>query len=136
MSNEGMDKRLGALVRAMVREEVAAILESQAVGLRNVNVDVGMEDQSHADEPPGERSPPLGVSPYDRVAFAEHVLGEAGGGPLHVSVIAERMYSLGYKHRRTPKYEYQLESSLNSLASPSQYPERFERVGPRMLKLC
>jgi hypothetical protein len=25
---------------------------------------------------------------------------------------------------------------LNSLASPSQYPERFERVGPRMLKLC
>jgi hypothetical protein len=134
MSNEGMDKRLGALVRAMVREEVAAILENQAVGLRNADVD--MEDQSHAGGPTGELSPPPGVSPYDRVAFAEHVLGEAGGGPLHVSVIAERMYSLGYKHRRTPKYEYQLESSLNSLASPSQYPERFERVGPRMLKLC
>jgi hypothetical protein len=134
MSNEGMDKRLGALVRAMVREEVAVILENQAVGLRSADVD--MEDQSHAGEPTGERSPPPGVSPYDRVAFAEHVLGEAGGGPLHVSVIAERMYSLGYKHRRTPKYEYQLESSLNSLASPSQFPERFERVGPRMLKLC
>jgi hypothetical protein len=134
MSNEAMDKRLGALVRAMVREEVAAILENQAVGLRNADVD--MKDQARAGEPTEERSPPPGVSPYDRVAYAEYVLGEAGGGPLHVSVIAERMYSLGYKHRRTPKYEYQLESSLNSLASPSQYPERFERVGPRMLKLC
>jgi len=135
MSNEVMvmDERLGAVVRAMVRQEVAAILESQAVGLRNVDMDT--EDPSHAAEPTEERSPPPGISPYDRGAFAEHVLREAGGGPLHVRVIAERMYSLGYKHRRIPKDKHQLESSLNSLASPSQYPDRFERVGPRMLKL-
>jgi hypothetical protein len=127
-----LDERLGAVVRAMVRQEVAAILEAQVVGLRNVVTEA--EDPSAADgEPIGSQAP--GVSPYDRGACAEHVLREAGGGPLHVRVIAERMYSLGYKHRRVPKDKHQLESSLNSLASPSQHPDRFERVGPRMLRL-
>jgi hypothetical protein len=75
-----------------------------------------------------------GVLPYDRVRFAEYVLEEAGG-PLHVRVIAERMYQFGYKHRRQPKNPEQLLSSLNSLASPSQHPERFKRRGPRILEL-
>lgn len=134
MSTDAMvlDERLGAVVRAMVRQEVATILEAQVVGLRNVVMEA--DGPSAAD---GERvgSPPPGISPYDRCAYAEHVLREAGGGPLHVRVIAERMYSLGYKHRRVPKDKHQLESSLNSLASPSQHPDRFERVGPRMLQL-
>jgi hypothetical protein len=76
-----------------------------------------------------------GVSPYDRVRFAEYVLEEEGGGPLHVRVIAERMYRLGYKHRSQPKNPEQILSSLNSLASPSQHPERFKRSGSRSLEL-
>lgn len=127
-----LDERLGAGVRAIVRQEVAAILEAQVVGLRNVVT--GAEDPSAADGEPIGSLPP-GVSPYDRVACAEHVLHEADGGSLHVRVMAERMYALGYKHRRVPRDKHQLESSLNSLASPSQYPDRFERVGPRMLRL-
>lgn len=127
-----LDERLGAVVRAMVRQEVAAILEAQVVGLRNVAMEA--DDPSAADGEPEGGLPP-DISPYDRCACAEYVLREAGGGPLRVRVIAERMYSLGYKHRRVPKDKHQLESSLNSLASPSQHPDRFERVGPRMLRL-
>ena len=50
------------------------------------------------------------------VRFAEYVLEEEGGGPGHVRVIAERMYRLGFKHRRQPKNPEQILSSLNSLA--------------------
>jgi hypothetical protein len=76
-----------------------------------------------------------GVSPYALVPYAEHVLREAGGGPLHVSELADRMYAAGFRHRRTLKHRDQLPRSLNSLASPSQHPDRFERAGPRTLKL-
>jgi hypothetical protein len=60
----------------------------------------------------------------------------AGGGPLHASVIAERMYQQGFRHRRPPKYRDQLVRSVNSLASPSQHPDIFKRVGPRTLELA
>jgi hypothetical protein len=49
--------------------------------------------------------------------------------------MAQRMYASGFKHRWPPKHKDQLERSLNSLASPSQHPDKFERVAPRTLKL-
>jgi hypothetical protein len=85
-------------------------------------------------EPPGAAGLTPGVDPYALVPFAERVLREEGG-PLHVRAMAERMYRLGFRHRRPPKYHDQLERSLNSLASPSQHPDIFERVGPRTLGL-
>jgi hypothetical protein len=46
------------------------------------------------------------------------------------------MYEQGFQHRRPPKYRDQLVRSVNSLASPSQYPQIFKRVGPRTLELA
>jgi hypothetical protein len=76
-----------------------------------------------------------GVDPYSLVPFVEHVLREADGGPLHAKVIAERVYALGFQHRWPPKHRDQLTRTINSLASPSQHPETFERVAPRTLQL-
>jgi hypothetical protein len=74
------------------------------------------------------------MDPFSLVPFAEHVLREEGG-PLHVRELAERVYAAGFQHQTPPKYPDQLERSLNSLASPSQHPEKFERVKPRTLRL-
>src|SRR4051812_977370 len=114
----------GQILRAIVRQEVAIALEE-----RTGNGERGglTEDDRKVGLTPG-------VDPYALVPFAERVLREEGG-PLHVRVLAERMYRLGFSHRRPPKYRDQLERSLNSLASPSQHPEIFERVGPRTLSL-
>ncbi|HWP33795.1 MAG TPA: HTH domain-containing protein [Solirubrobacterales bacterium] len=118
------DEMAGQILRAVVRQEVAAVLEElEGRGLRRDPVGVDREAGLTA-----------GVDPYALVPFAERVLQEEGG-PLHVRVLAERMYRLGFRHRRPPKYRDQLERSLNSLASPSQHPEIFERVGPRTLAL-
>lgn len=118
------DEMAGQILRAIVRQEVAAALEErEGDGVRRDPVEA-------------DRGPVLtpGVDPYALVPFAERVLREEGG-PLHVRILAERMYRLGFRHRRPPKYRDQLERSLNSLASPSQRPEIFERVGPRTLGL-
>jgi HB1, ASXL, restriction endonuclease HTH domain len=123
------DEMFGQILRAMVREEVA-----RALGTEQGAVDDAVGNRQPS-PPSGARKPPPGLDRYDRVGFAQHVLRAAGGGPLHVREIAERMYELGYRHRRPPKYPDQLERSLNSLASPSQHPDIFERVGPRTLKL-
>jgi hypothetical protein len=129
MLAEIADDTLNAAVRKIVREELAALLESQSAELKG---EPGTRrDAPVADELPAELA---GVSPYRMVPFAEYVLREAGK-PLHVRTIKERMYELGFKHRRSPANRNQLESSLNSLASPSQHPDVFERSGPRMLKL-
>lgn len=117
------DEMAGQVLRAIVRQEVAAALEDWE----------GRTGRDQTEVPTGPRLTP-GVDPYALVPFAERVLREENG-PLHVRVLAERMYRLGFRHRRPPKYSDQLERSLNSLASPSQHPERFERVGPRTLGL-
>jgi|SRR3954464_14078398 len=118
------DEMAGQILRAIVRQEVAIALEArEGNGVRPELVET---DRGAGLSP--------GVDPYALVPFAERVLREEGG-PLHVRVLAERMYRLGFRHRRPPKYRDQLERSLNSLASPSQHPEIFERVGPRTLGL-
>ncbi len=124
MELQATDEMVGQIIRAIVRHEVEAALERRGEKSA-VREAVGVN---------GESLMP-GVDPYALVPFAERVLGEAGGGPLHVRVIAEQMYRLGFRHRRPPKYRDQLERSLNSLASPSQHPDIFERVGPRTLRL-
>jgi hypothetical protein len=111
------DEKLGAVVRAIVREAMQEIRAARAV------------------EPNGAASapPPTDLSPYDMVGFAKLVLQESG--PLHVRQLAKRMYLLGFQHRRVPANPRQLESSLNSLASPSRQPSEFVRVKPRTLAL-
>jgi hypothetical protein len=132
MHLEIADDSLTTAVRRIVREELAAFFEPRVAELRG-------EAHMGAAEPASETEPTptalKGVSPYNMVRFAEYVLEEADGGPLHVGVIAKRMYRLGFQHRRQPKNPEQILSSLNSLASPSQHPDRFKRDGPRMLKL-
>lgn len=132
MRLEIADDSLTVAVRRIVREELAVFFEPMIAELRR-----GPRIEAAASTPETEPTPKAleGASRYDRVRFAEYVLEEAGGGPLHVGVIAERMYQLGYKHRRQPKNPEQLLSSLNSLASPSQHPKRFRRSGPRTLEL-
>jgi hypothetical protein len=97
-------------VRQLVREIVLAI--------RSVDEDNG----TGAPLPP-----PLDLSPYDMRGYARYALEEAGR-PMHVREMAKRLYELGFKHRRQPTDPRQLESSLNSLASPSRYPGEFVRV--------
>lgn len=126
------DDSLTAAVRRVVREELAVFFEPRVAELRGERRP-GTGGSTPETEPTPEAL--KDVSPYDRVRFAEHVLEEAGGGPLHVRAIAERMYRLGYRHRSQPKNPEQILSSLNSLASPSQHPERFKRSGPRSLEL-
>lgn len=118
------DEMAGQILRAIVRQEVAIALEERGG-------DGARRDLAETDR--GEGLTP-GMDPYALVPFAERILREEGG-PLHVRVMAERMYRTGFRHRRPPKYHDQLERSLNSLASPSQHPEIFERVGPRTLGL-
>lgn len=122
---------LGAVLKALIQQEVASILEAHASELRTAANAIG---DPLPDEVGISEGLPGGTSPYDRVALAKYVLEQAGES-LPVSVIAARMYALGYKHRRQPKDPKQIESSLNSLASPSQHPEIFVRVGPRKLGL-
>ena len=121
------DGMLAQSLRAMIREELVAVLTAQArrEPLDSVRVDAAVT------------TPLRGVDPYSLVPFAEHVLREAAGGPLlpHAKVMAERIYALGFQHRWPPKYHDQLVRTVNSLASPSQHPEKFERVAPRTLKL-
>jgi hypothetical protein len=132
MHLEMNDDSLTAAVRRIVREELAAFFEPVVAELSG---DRRLESQQLTPEIETTPEALKGISPYDRVRFAEYVLEEAGGGPLHVRVIAERMYRLGYKHRSQPKNPEQILSSLNSLASPSQHPERFKRSGSRSLEL-
>jgi hypothetical protein len=123
------EEMFGQILRAIVREEVARALEVERGPVEPV------PPRPQASRAPNSGSPPPGLDPFDRVGFAEHVLRAAGGGPLHAGVIAERMYESGYRHRRPPKYRDQLVRSVNSLASPSQHPDVFKRVGPRTLEL-
>lgn len=124
------DEMFGQILRAMIREEVTTALDRRGLG-----DGVGRKEKPHEPEPSDFPTPPPGLDPYALAPFAEYVLRMAGGGPLHASVIAERMYEQGFRHRRPPKYRDQLVRSLNSLASPSQHPEVFRRAGPRMLEL-
>jgi hypothetical protein len=120
------DEMFGQILRAMVREEVKAALEAR---------EPAGDEKVQGSERSSSSAPPPGLDPYALAPFAEYVLRAGGGGPLHASVIAERMYEQGFRHRRPPKYRDQLVRSVNSLASPSQHPEIFKRVGPRMLEL-
>jgi hypothetical protein len=133
MHLEIADDSLTAAVRRIVREELAVFFELRVAELR------GEQEPGAGGSTTTEREPTpealKDVSPYDRVRFAEYILEEADGGPLHVRAIAEGMYRIGYKHRRQPKHPEQILSSLNSLASPSQHPERFKRSGARSLEL-
>jgi hypothetical protein len=131
MSGTVTSDTLGAVLKALVQQEVASILETHASELRTAATAIG---DPFPDEMGVSEGPPGDISLYDRVALAQYVLEQAGE-PLPISVIAARMYALGYKHRRQPKNPRQIESSLNSLASPSQHPDIFVRVGPRKLGL-
>lgn len=120
------EEALQTIVRTIVR---GAITEARSLGLLSTA-------EGEPKLPNDAANGPLpDISPTNRVAYAEYVLQQAKG-PLHVSNIKDRMYALGYKHRTPPKDKDQLESSLNSLASPSQYPERFKRTAPRTLTLA
>ena len=125
-----LEQTAGAMLedalRTIVREEVTAALGSYSRG--NSGGTFPAVDA-------GSSTVLVDVDPYSVVPFVEHVLREAGGGPLHARVIAERVYALGFRHRWPPKYPDQLVRTVNSLASPSQHPETFERVAPRTLKL-
>jgi hypothetical protein len=112
------DEKLGAVVRATVREVIYEI--------RAATTAEPSEDESAS-------SLPAALSPYDMVGVAKYALRDSG--PLHVRELAKRMYALGFKHRRQPTNARQLESSLNSLASPSRQPSAFVRVKPRTLAL-
>jgi hypothetical protein len=117
------EQAVQTLVRTITREIIA---EARALGVIEPPAtpkDADMADNALPD-----------ISPTSRVGYAEYVLKQEGG-PLHVKVLGERMYALGYKHKYQPQDKDQLEASLNSLASPSQYPERFKRVAPRTLTL-
>lgn len=113
-------------LRAIVREEVTAALRTF--------IAQGPAQTSTSGQTPA-LTPLKGFDPYSLVPYVEHVLREAGGGPLHARVIAERVYELGFQHRWPPKHRDQLVRTINSLAAPSQHPETFERVAPRTLKL-
>ena len=128
MTTSQQDEMFGQILRAMVRQEVAAALESSTDAS-------GVTTLPHGRGSSEPAVPALeGLDPYSLVPFAEHVLREEDG-PLHVRVMARRIYALGFQHRWPPKYPDQLERSLNSLASPSQHADKFERVGPRTLRL-
>jgi hypothetical protein len=118
------DQAVQTLVRAITRE---VITEARALGLIEASATPEGSEQVG-------NGPLPNISPTSRVAYAEYVLKQEGG-PLHVSVMRERMYALGYKHKYQPQNKDQLEASLNSLASPTQYPEKFKRVAPRTLAL-
>ncbi len=132
MSVAVTSETLGTVLKALVQQEVASILETHASELRAAANTVGDPLAEEAGGP--SEALPDGISRYDRVALAKYVLEQAGE-PLPVAVIAARMYALGYKHLRQPKNPKQIESSLNSLASPSQHPKLFVRAGPRRLGL-
>jgi hypothetical protein len=124
------DAMFGQILRAMIHEEVVAAFDARELS----------EKGQPTDEGPGSRQPnskeaPAGLDPFALAPFAEYVLRAAGGGPLRASVIAERMYEQGFRHRRPPRHRDQLVRSVNSLASPSQRPDVFKRVGPRTLEL-
>jgi hypothetical protein len=113
-------------LRTIVREEVATALRSfMPQGPAQPNIPGR----------PAALTPLDGFDPYSLVPYVEHVLREAGGGPLHAREIAEQVYALGFQHRWPPKHRDQLVRTINSLAAPSQHPELFERVAPRTLKL-
>ncbi|HEX8083076.1 MAG TPA: hypothetical protein VF529_02235 [Solirubrobacteraceae bacterium] len=124
-------------VRAIVRDEIAQVF-GRAAG---ATYGTGRADAAEAPPAPIELkseppiAPPLGLDGYSLVPYAEYVLREEGGGPLDCATMARRIYALGFRHKRPPKYRDQLERSLNSLASPSQHPDKFERVAPRVLRL-
>ncbi len=113
-------------LRTIVREEVTAALRTFTAG--------GATQTNISGQTPA-LTPLDGFDPYSLVPYVEHVLREAGGGPLHARVIAEQVYALGFQHRWPPKHRDQLVRTINSLAAPSQHPEMFERVAPRTLKL-
>lgn len=117
------EQAVQTLVRTITREIIA---EARGLGLIEPPATVEGADKASAPLPD--------ISPTSRIGYAEYVLKQEGG-PLHVKVLGERMYALGYKHKYQPQDEDQLEASLNSLASPSQYPEKFKRVAPRTLAL-
>jgi hypothetical protein len=119
------EEALQTIIRAITHE---VITEARSLGLIST---AESEQVISNDAAPGLPD----ISPSNRVAYAEYVLQQAGR-PLHVSTMKDLMYALGYKHRTPPKDKDQLEASLNSLASPSQYPERFKRVAPRTLTLA
>jgi hypothetical protein len=118
------DMALGQALREILREEISSALTR----VQGAAIEGPTRDQPVVQELEG-------VDPFSLVPFAEHVLREADGGPLHVKEMAPRIYALGFQHRWPPKYSDQLMRSLNSLPSPSQHPDKFERVGPRTLKL-
>lgn len=113
-------------LRTIVREEVTAALQTV---MAHGTIKTSIPRHTPA------LTPVDGFDPYSLVPFVEHVLREAGGGPLHARVIAERVYDLGFEHRWPPKHRDQLVRTINSLPAPSQHPELFERVAPRTLKL-
>jgi len=118
------EQAVQTLVRTITREIIA---EARALGLIEPPATAEGADEA-------EKALLPDISPTSRVGYAEYVLKQQGG-PLHVKVLGERMYALGYKHKYQPQDKDQLEASLNSLASPSQYPEKFKRVAPRTLAL-
>lgn len=126
MSEVRVAATLDECFRAIVREEVTA-------ALRTFMVQGATQRSTSGHIPP--LTPLNGFDPYSLVPYVEHVLREAGGGPLHARVIAERVYELGFQHRWPPKHRDQLVRTISSLAAPSQHPEMFERVAPRTLKL-
>jgi hypothetical protein len=84
----------------------------------------------------GTRGAGLGVAdPFALVPYGDEVLKAADGGPMSCKEIADPVYALGFQHRWTPKYPHQLVRPVNALASPSQHSKKFERAGPRVLRL-
>ncbi len=126
-SMPSLDDAFETTIRRVVREELSAFTSTN--GGSNLTV-------AKSERVPDRAAKQLDVA--DRFAlqpYVVHVLKEAGGGPMACKDIADRVYELGFQHKWPPKYADQLTRSINALASPSQHPERFERVGPRVLKL-
>ena len=81
-------------LRTIVREEITAALRTfTAHGATQTSI------SGHVPAP----TPLNGFDPYSLVPYVEHVLREAGGGPLHARVIAEQVYLLGFQHRWPPE---------------------------------
>ena len=102
------EETLGASLRTIVREELEAAFQRHRVDMSEPTVDAGRSEPAHLAEPLA------GVDRFLLVPYVEHVLREAGGGPMRCADIAARVYALGFEHKWPPKNSDQLIRSINA----------------------
>src|SRR5947207_2169552 len=89
-----LDDAIETTFRKIIREELASFAARS---------DLSASSRLEA-EPPREHVPLLDVADrFALVPYVEHVLTEAGGGPMSCKEIADRAYALGFEHRWPPK---------------------------------